>query len=54
LDLGQALRTTYERARYDLRVDYHKPLVPPLSAADAAWVASLLESPREQLPPDGR
>jgi Protein of unknown function (DUF4058) len=25
LELGQALRTAYERARYDLRVDYHRP-----------------------------
>src|SRR5919109_452566 len=38
LDMGQALRTAYERARYDLRVDYRKPPVPPFSSADAAWV----------------
>jgi hypothetical protein len=42
LDLGQALRTAYERARYDLRVDYRKPPVPPLSPADASWVAALI------------
>jgi hypothetical protein len=41
LDLGQALRTAYERARYDLRVDYHKPPVPLLSPADATWAAAL-------------
>jgi hypothetical protein len=29
LDLGQALRTAYERARYDLRVDYRRPPLPP-------------------------
>jgi Protein of unknown function (DUF4058) len=40
LDLGQALRTAYERARYDLRVDYRRPPVPPLSPADAAWAAA--------------
>ena len=39
LDLGLALRTTYKRARYDLRVDYRKPPVPPLSPADAAWAS---------------
>jgi hypothetical protein len=44
LDIGQALRTAYERARYDLRVDYHKPPVPPLSAADATWAAALFAS----------
>jgi hypothetical protein len=42
LNLAQALRNAYERARYDLRVDYHKPPVPPLSPTDAAWAAALL------------
>jgi hypothetical protein len=43
LDLGQALRTAHERARYDLRIDYSAPPDPPLSDADAAWAATLLE-----------
>jgi hypothetical protein len=30
LDIGQALRTAYERARYDLRINYNKPPIPPL------------------------
>jgi hypothetical protein len=42
LDLGQALWTTCARARYDLRVDYRKPPIPPLSSADAAWAAALI------------
>lgn len=42
LDIGQALRTAYARARYDLRLDYHKPPVPPLAADDAAWAAVLI------------
>lgn len=41
LDLGQALRTAYERARYDLRVDYHRPPNPPLSPEDAAWATAV-------------
>lgn len=41
LDMGQALRTAYERARYDLRVDYSQPPVPPLTDADADWAQSL-------------
>ena len=45
LELGQALRTAYERARYDLRVDYRQPPVPPLSPADAAWAETLLTPP---------
>src|SRR5215813_2255991 len=47
LDIGQALRTAYERARYDLRVDYGKPPRPPLSPADIAWVKALLRTSRE-------
>jgi hypothetical protein len=50
LDLGQALHTAYERARYDLRVDYRKLAVPPLSQADAAWAEALLEPPGESAP----
>jgi hypothetical protein len=48
LDIGQALRTAYERARYDLRVDYASAPTPPLSPADAAWATTLLsdEIPR--------
>ena len=52
LELGPALRTAYERARYDLRVDYHKPPVPPLSPADAAWAEALRGSLGGQ-PPQG-
>ena len=42
LDLGAALRTAYQRARYDLRVDYTTAAQPPLSAQDSAWAAQLL------------
>ena len=54
LELGQALRTAYERARYDLRVNYHQPPVPPLSSADAAWAEALLESPEGRSPQDAQ
>src|SRR5215813_13349002 len=52
LELGQALHTAYERARYDLRVDYRRPPVPPLSPADAAWTEALLASPEGRSPQD--
>jgi hypothetical protein len=42
LDIGQALQTAYERARYDLRIDYQAPCEPPLADADAAWAAALV------------
>jgi hypothetical protein len=54
LDLGQALRTAYERARYDLRVDYRKPPLPPLPTAEATWMETLLRSPSEDIPPHDR
>ncbi|MBS1253816.1 MAG: hypothetical protein MAG451_02869 [Anaerolineales bacterium] len=39
LDLGVALRTTYEAARYDLRIDYSQPPPPPaLSDEETAWL----------------
>jgi len=41
LDLNQALHTAYRRAHYDLRIDYHSPCDPPLTAADAEWAAAL-------------
>ncbi|HNT78921.1 MAG TPA: DUF4058 family protein, partial [Anaerolineae bacterium] len=42
LDMGQALRTAYARARYDLRIDYKTPLNPPLASEEAEWAAALL------------
>jgi Protein of unknown function (DUF4058) len=54
LDLGQALRTAYVRARYDLRVEYRQQPMPPLSAADAAWAAALIGSPEGRLPQGNR
>jgi hypothetical protein len=44
LDMGQALRTAYTRARYDLRVDYRQPPFPLLSLADAAWAEALINA----------
>src|SRR5207248_1113284 len=36
LDLNGVLHALYGRARFDLRVDYAQPPVPPLSETDAA------------------
>lgn len=41
VDLNTALHDLYRRARFDLRLDYAQPAVPPLPAEDAAWAASL-------------
>ena len=42
LDLGAALRTVYERAHYERRINYKVPPVPRLKQADADWAASVL------------
>jgi hypothetical protein len=42
LDMGQALRTAYQRARYDLRINYQAPPTPPLATHDAEWAAALI------------
>jgi hypothetical protein len=54
LELGPALRTAYERARYDLRIDYRQPPVPPLSPTDAAWAEALPGPPGDRAPQDTR
>jgi hypothetical protein len=40
--LGRVLRALYDRASYDLRIDYARPPVPPLADRDVAWAARLL------------
>jgi hypothetical protein len=42
LDLRTAFSTIYDRAAYDLSVDYAEPPPPPLSAAEEQWVRQLL------------
>ena len=42
--LGQVLAGLYDRAGYDLRMDYRREPVPPLSAEDTAWAGELLAS----------
>jgi hypothetical protein len=42
LDLAKALRTAYERAHYERRINYNAPATPPLKSKDATWAAKLL------------
>jgi len=39
--LNQVLHELYERARFDLRIDYHQPPVPPLPEVHWEWVRGL-------------
>jgi hypothetical protein len=42
LDLQVAFEAAYDRAGYDYSLDYRRPVEPPLSDADAAWVQEVL------------
>ena len=44
VDLGAVLHALYNRARFDLRLDYTQAAVPPLTGDDAAWARSLATS----------
>jgi hypothetical protein len=49
LDLGAVLHALYERARFDLRLDYAKPPVLPLGEEDAAWARGIVAGRAEAL-----
>ena len=40
--LNRILHMLYRRARFDLRLDYAQPPIPPLAETDAAWAQALL------------
>jgi hypothetical protein len=42
IDLPDLLNQLYDRARYDLRIDYTQDLVPPLSESDRPWIDARL------------
>ncbi len=44
LALGALLHALYDRAGYDLQIDYHREPVPPLRPAAVAWADGLLRA----------
>jgi hypothetical protein len=42
VDLGRVLHALYDRASYDLRIDYEKEPIPPLASEDAEWAKTLV------------
>jgi hypothetical protein len=44
LELQNYIDHAYSSGRYDRRIDYRKPCVPPLEGEDAAWAEDLLKS----------
>lgn len=47
LDLQEVFNTVYDRARYDLSIDYAAPLDPPPAEEEKAWIESLKKPSRE-------
>ncbi|MFM9961865.1 MAG: DUF4058 family protein [Planctomycetaceae bacterium] len=45
LDLQAVFDTTYDRSGYDYALNYRKPVEPPLSDSQQAWVAEVLAKP---------
>ncbi len=50
LDLQAAFATVYDRARYDLSVNYEVDLQPPPRDEDAEWMRGLLPPRKRQVP----
>lgn len=44
IDLNALLHDLYDRAAYDLRIDYRSEPLPPFEGADAQWVYGLLNA----------
>lgn len=42
VDLQRLLNEVYERARFDLAIDYSRPVKPPLPPEEAAWATEIL------------
>jgi hypothetical protein len=42
LELNAVVHALYDRARFDLRLDYTSPPVPPLGEEDAAWARAIV------------
>jgi hypothetical protein len=45
LNLQPLIETLYMRSRYKRSIDYHRPLTPPLTAEENAWLAQWLGNP---------
>lgn len=48
LDLQPLIETIYARSRYARRIDYSKPLKPPLTAEETRWLAEQLRTRQTQ------
>jgi hypothetical protein len=44
VELQPMIAAIYQRFRYERSINYSKPLIPPLSSKDAAWLERQLQS----------
>jgi hypothetical protein len=44
LDLQPMIDAIYQRSRYERSIDYGKPLIPPLDAAETAWLDTQVQA----------
>lgn len=44
IELNAIVHSLYDRAAYDLRIDYHRQAYPPLTNDDAAWADDVLRT----------
>jgi Protein of unknown function (DUF4058) len=51
LDLNRILHALYERAGYDMALDYRRPPQPRLRKQDEAWAASIISQASAEIPP---
>lgn len=49
VDLQTILQSIYDRAGFDLAINYDRPAVPPLTVEDLAWAEDILKLDREYL-----
>jgi len=53
LELNEILHALYERAGYDLSIDYQQPPQPRLSKDDQLWAAAILARAVDSVPSNG-
>ncbi len=46
ISLGTILHGLYDRARFDLRIEYSRPPVPPVEEEDTSWAQALIAEKR--------
>jgi Protein of unknown function (DUF4058) len=54
VELQPLFESLYDRARYDLTIDYSSPVDPPFSEEEQAWVSTILSERQSTARPDAK